>query len=103
MSAAAISVPVPALPARRISLKTPRTLPTASIHLPNQLNRSGKRFQLCYWLLAIALIILFSVLVSRDHAWIIGLAAGILAYPVGNVFQKIRFKSMCKRSKRQNL
>ena len=67
-----------------------------------QLNRSSKRFRLCYWILAIALIILFAVLVSRNYAWIIGLAAGILAYPIGNVFQKIKFKSICKKSKRQN-
>ncbi len=62
-----------------------------------ELNRSNKRSRIMYWALVLAVILLAGSLIGWKIVWIIGVAAGILAYPVGLMTQKRRYASILRR------
>ncbi|MDE6882490.1 MAG: hypothetical protein K2P48_05160 [Lachnospiraceae bacterium] len=65
-----------------------------------ELNRVNAKCGLLYWLLVAALILLSGFLAGWQYALIIGIAAGILAVPVGRAMQKKNYAGLCKRTVR---
>ena len=63
-----------------------------------ELNAANGKFQICYWLIVCVVMFLFGMFV-RDwtKVWIIGVLAGILAYPIGNVRQKKYYDKLIER------
>ena len=74
--------------------------PSNGIDLIAELNKGTKRFYLVYWLIIIALIVLFGVLVSWRFIWIIGITAGIISRPIAGIYQKQRYNRLVKKYKR---
>lgn len=52
-----------------------------------EMNKINGIFQLIYWLIVIALIILFCIFVTQKYSWIIGVTAGIISTPIGKIVQ----------------
>ncbi len=52
-----------------------------------EMNKINGIFQLVYWLIVIALIILFCIFVTQKYSWIIGVTAGIISTPIGKIVQ----------------
>ncbi len=52
-----------------------------------EMNKMNGKFQLIYWLVVIALIVLFCIFVTPKYSWIIGLTAGIISTPIGRIMQ----------------
>ncbi len=52
-----------------------------------EMNKENGKFQLIYWLIVIALIILFCTFISSKYCWIVGLTAGIISTPIGKIMQ----------------
>lgn len=68
------------------------------VDILKELNNANGKFQMCYWLIACAAILLFGVLSSDwTKVWIIGLLAGVLAFPIGNISQKKRYEKLIKK------
>ena len=63
-----------------------------------ELNRANAKCGLLYWLFVAAFILLSGFLSGRQYALIIGIAAGILAAPVGRAMQKRNYAGLCKRT-----
>lgn len=64
------------------------------IDILSELNRATAKFHLLYWLIVIIAINLTGFLVSWKYVWVIGIAAGILASPVGKAVQKRKYTSL---------
>ena len=75
--------------------------PSQGIDITGELNKSSGRFQLLYWLIAIAAINLLGFLVGWKYAWIIGIAAGILSTPMGKAIQKRKYAALVKKAQEQ--
>ncbi len=65
-----------------------------------ELNKANRKFQLVYWLVAIAAILLVGLLSGRSFGWVIGIAAGVLSSPIGKAAQKKQYEAIIR--KRQN-
>lgn len=52
-----------------------------------EMNKMNGKFQLIYWLVVIALIVLFCIFITPKYSWIIGLTAGIISTPIGRIMQ----------------
>lgn len=76
---------------------------SAGIDLLAQVNKSNKWFYLCYWLLACALAALLGVFVSWHCVWIVGVAAGVLCYPVGKLLWKKRYHRLAGKLKKNSM
>ena len=61
------------------------------------LNNENKKFQLVYWLIAAALIVLFGFFVSWKFTWIVGVLAGVLSYPISQKVQQARYQSIVNK------
>lgn len=57
-----------------------------------ELNKENGKFQLLYWLIIIAIIILTGLVISWKFVWVIGIAAGVLSSPISRVIQKKNYK-----------
>jgi len=66
------------------------------VDILRELNRANGRFQLLYWLIAVAVICLVGFLVSWKYVWIIGIGAGILSTPIGKAMQKQKYAVLKK-------
>lgn len=64
-----------------------------------ELNKSTVRFHFIYWAITIAAILLVGFLISWKYVWIIGVAAGILFYPISKAIQKRKYTSILHRIK----
>ncbi|MBQ1815894.1 MAG: glycosyl transferase [Ruminococcus sp.] len=64
-----------------------------------ELNKENGRFQLIYWLLVAALIVILGVFAGWNFIWIVGITAGVLSYPISQKVQKLRYPSIVKRLK----
>ena len=62
-----------------------------------ELNKENGKFQFFYWLVIIAAILLVGFLVSWKFVWIIGVAGGVLSYPIGQTAQKFLYKKVVKK------
>ena len=62
-----------------------------------ELNKSTVRFHFIYWAITIAAILLVGFLISWKYVWIIGVAAGILFYPISKEIQKRKYTSILHR------
>ena len=71
--------------------------PSDGIDMIEELNKSNGKFQLAYWIIAAAVICLFGLFVSRRYCWIIGIAAGILSGPIGQIAQKRHYAALLKK------
>ena len=67
------------------------------IDLVADMNRTGKRFQLFYWLLVLLVINLTGFLVGWKFVWILGVAAGVFSTPLSNAVQKRKYTSLIKK------
>ena len=67
-----------------------------------ELGKANILFQVIYWLVAAGLILLLGFTVGWQFVWIIGVAAGILTYPVGQAVQKLCYKSLAKKVRREH-
>ena len=59
-----------------------------------ELNKTTVRFHFIYWAITVAAIMLIGFLISWKYVWIIGIAAGILFYPISRVIQKRKYTSI---------
>ena len=59
-----------------------------------ELNKTTVRFHFIYWAITVAVIMLIGFLISWKYVWIIGIAAGILFYPISRVIQKRKYTSI---------
>ncbi|MBQ1813622.1 MAG: glycosyl transferase, partial [Ruminococcus sp.] len=59
-----------------------------------ELNKTTVRFHFIYWAITVAVIMLIGFLISWEYVWIIGIAAGILFYPISRVIQKRKYTSI---------
>ena len=64
------------------------------VDIIGELNKSMTKFQLLYWQIVIALIILIGIFIGWKYLWIIGIAAGILSSPIGKAVQKRKYVSL---------
>ena len=62
------------------------------------MNKQHGKTQLLYWLIAATVIILFGSLLSWRFVWIIGVAAGVLSYPIGKAMQKRTYKKIVEKT-----
>lgn len=62
-----------------------------------ELNKKNAKFQLLYWLVITALIILTGSLISWKFVWIIGIAAGVLSSPIGKVVQSRNYERVVNK------
>ncbi|MDE7257917.1 MAG: glycosyl transferase [Lachnospiraceae bacterium] len=60
----------------------------------SELNKKNAKFQLLYWLVVIAAILLTGLAISWKFVWVIGLAAGVLSAPVGKTIKKMNYKNV---------
>lgn len=67
------------------------------VDLVRELNQSGRKFRLLYWLAAAALMVLVGTLIGWKYVWIIGVAAGIVSTPVRKLFQNKRYAALLKK------
>ena len=70
---------------------------TDEIDFMQVLNNENKKFQLVYWLIAAALIVLFGFFVSWKFTWIVGVLAGVLSYPISQKVQQARYQSIVNK------
>ncbi len=52
-----------------------------------EMNKENGKFQLIYWLVVIAIIVLFCIFVTPKYSWIVGMIAGIISTPIGKIMQ----------------
>lgn len=69
------------------------------IDVIKQLNKSNFRFQVIYWLLVIAMIIICGFLFSWNSVWIIGIIANLISLTVVKKVQNRKYKSLIKKLK----
>lgn len=62
-----------------------------------ELNKANRRFQLIYWLIVAAVIILTGSLLNWRYVWIIGIGAGILSSPIGKIFHKKKYDALVQK------
>ena len=72
--------------------------PSNGVDVIAALNRTTKRFQLLYWLIVIAAIILIGFFVGWRYVWIIALAANIISPPLGKWIEKRRYATLLKQN-----
>lgn len=73
---------------------------SGGVDLLAELKKADGKFQLCYWTLAVALILLIGFLIGWSFVWIIGVAAGVLSYPIGKIAEGFLYKSLVKKYKK---
>lgn len=66
------------------------------IDIISELNKTSARFQIIYWLIGAALIILFGALFNWKYVWIIGIISGLFSSPIGKAIQNKKYKSLIK-------
>ncbi|MBR1757103.1 MAG: glycosyl transferase [Lachnospiraceae bacterium] len=66
-----------------------------------ELNRSNAKFQMIYWAIITVCIVLTGIFLGWSHVWMIGLAAGILSHPIGQVVQKRAYAAIIQKRKNQ--
>lgn len=64
------------------------------VDIIGELNKAMTKFQLLYWQIVIALIILIGIFIGWKYLWIIGIAAGVLSSPIGKAVQKRKYVSL---------
>lgn len=72
------------------------------IDLIEEMNKTNRIVQPLYWLVILTLIVLFGIFVSWLYVWIIGVAGGILFYPICNKFQMMRYNLLAKKVRNKN-
>lgn len=63
-----------------------------------EMNKINGKFQLIYWLVVIALIVLFCIFITPKYSWIIGLTAGIISTPMGRIMQNKAYYRLTSQS-----
>lgn len=71
------------------------------VDIIKELNNDTKKFRIVYWAVAAALICLVGTLIGWKYCWIVGVAAGVLSYPISNLFCKLHYKTLVKKHKQQ--
>ena len=69
------------------------------VDIVKELNNDTRKFRIFYWAAAAALICLVGTLIGWKYSWIVGVAAGVLSYPVSDLFGKLRYKALVKKRK----
>lgn len=72
--------------------------PSEGRDIIEEMNKQHGKTQLLYWLIAATVIILFGSLLSWRFVWIIGVAAGVLSYPIGKAMQKRTYKKIVEKT-----
>ncbi|MCR5611671.1 MAG: glycosyl transferase [Clostridiales bacterium] len=67
------------------------------VDIVKELNKDCSRFRLLYWVIAPALTVLTGSLIGWKYAWIVGVPAGVLSYPIGSWFKKLRYAALVKK------
>ena len=70
--------------------------PSNGVDVVAELNRANTRFMILYWTIVVAVIIAAQAAGMR-RTWIIGLAAGIAAGPLGKFVQEKRYESIVRK------
>ena len=74
---------------------------SGGVDLPEEMKKVNGSIQLCYWAVAAALLVLFGIFVSWNYAWIIGIAAGVLNYPVTSKIKMQVYHAKAKKLRAQ--
>ena len=74
---------------------------SGGVDLPEEMKKVNGPIQLCYWAVAAALLVLFGIYVSWNYAWIIGIAAGVLNYPVTSKIKMQVYHAKAKKLRAQ--
>ena len=59
-----------------------------------KLNGDSSKFTILYFAAAAVLAVLVGFLLGWKYAWMVGVPAGVLSYPIGQLFRKIRYKQI---------
>ena len=59
-----------------------------------KLNGDSSKFTILYLAAAAVLAVLVGFLLGWKYAWMVGVPAGVLSYPIGQLFRKIRYKQI---------
>ncbi len=59
--------------------------------------KAGGRFRILFWIIAVAVMILFGIFVTWKYVWIIGVVAGIFSSPVAKGYQNKAYEKMAKK------
>ena len=59
-----------------------------------KLNGDSSKFTILYFAAAAVPAVLVGFLLGWKYAWIVGVPAGVLSYPIGQLFRKIRYKQI---------
>lgn len=63
----------------------------------SQLNKADKLFQIIYYVLFAALIIMLGISIGWKYVWIIGVVSGFILTPVRRLIQKLKYNSLIKK------
>ncbi|MCR4563627.1 MAG: glycosyl transferase [Clostridiales bacterium] len=72
------------------------------VDILEELNKSNGKIQLLYWLVVVALSVLFGLLLSWKFVWIVGVSAGVLLTPITKAIQKKKYYSLVEKSGKVN-
>lgn len=67
------------------------------VDIVKELNKGTARFRLLYWAVAAIIIVLVGCFFGWKYCWIVGAAAGVLSYPISNIFGKAWYKRLLKK------
>ena len=62
-----------------------------------ELNKASARFLFAYWAIVVAAVALIGFLIDWKYARIVGLASGVLSYPIGKAAQKLKYASVLRK------
>ncbi len=62
-----------------------------------ELNLANAKFRGIYWAVATALILLVGFLAGWKYVWMVGMAAGMLSHPIGQIAQKKNYRAIVRR------
>ncbi len=70
------------------------------IDIISELHKSRGKLMLCYWLIAIAVLVAAGFLIGWSYVWIVGVAAGVLSTPIVNVIQDKQYEKLAEKRKK---
>ena len=69
------------------------------VDIIEKLNMLNGKIQIFYWLAAVALTVLFGLLISWKYVWIAGIVAGVLSTPITKAIQRKKYNSLVNKTR----
>lgn len=67
-------------------------------NIMSEINKMNSKSQLLYWIIVIAIIVLFCIFITPKYSWIIGVTAGIISAPIGRILQNKAYYKLTGKS-----